>query len=578
MVLLPLFFCVMCFSCSNDIDKDIVISNITIQNKNIIMEKGTTMSITYSVNPNNATEKVLIWTSSDQSIVSVDSYGKVFAHKAGEAIIKASSSNGVSADCSIKVIVSITSISLNKDEITINVGESNNLLTTITPEDATDIKLCWTSSDDNIVSVSSIGEIIGIAEGESIVTVNTEDKKFEASCKVIVKSAKQDNILENQNKWSWAQDGNVIWGNAGHSGFGANYGRTSIDGLWWGVHNATELNDQLVHSGGKSYGDENNDAYMVFKDGYVSSYTANGSKIREGSYELNVYPDGRHEGWELGKLTTSTPALLFPWSINEEGKAVTNFDIMYLDSNNMTLVYTKGNAAGSWSEITFWRFQSDKPQTNNDFEASQPSGFEKGHGYVDLGLPSGNLWATCNLGATNPNEKGLFYAWGETRGYKEDTEHDFTYVNYSLSGVLGHMYYFYTTSEEYTFIDLPVDNITELRSGDDAAHYSWGGSWKMPNADDIKELSSNCFHTWGSLQGVKGSLLTSKINGNSIFIPAAGSFRYNQYNSWNAYWTSTLNASKCSEAITLYLDSDSGLFTIPGNRYDGYPIRAIIKP
>jgi len=74
---------------------------------------------------------------------------------------------------------------------------------------------------------------------------------------------------------------------------------------------------------------------------------------------MNDFVDGAGRGaagWELGKLTTSEPALLFPWSINEGGMGVTEYDIMYFDANNITLVYTKGNGAGSWGEITHWSF------------------------------------------------------------------------------------------------------------------------------------------------------------------------------------------------------------------------------
>jgi hypothetical protein len=67
-----------------------------------------------------------------------------------------------------------------------------------------------------------------------------------------------------------------------------------------------------------------------------------------------MYSDGRNAGWELGKLKTQN--ILWPFSINEGGKVAPEFDVMYMDGNNMTLVYTKDSAPGSWSEITFWLF------------------------------------------------------------------------------------------------------------------------------------------------------------------------------------------------------------------------------
>lgn len=174
-------------------------------------------------------------------------------------------------------------------------------------------------------------------------------------------------------KWSWANDGIQVWGSAGNSGNGDGYTATNVDGgMWWGVTDAAELLKQKGHAGGVIYGDESNDAYMVFGDGQVASYAADGSRIRGGSYQIYLYPDGRNNGWELGKLTTSEPALLFPWSINEGGKGVTEYDIMYLDDDYMNLVYTKGNGAGSWGEITYWRFKHTG-SIEGDVEATAPT-------------------------------------------------------------------------------------------------------------------------------------------------------------------------------------------------------------
>ncbi len=161
-------------------------------------------------------------------------------------------------------------------------------------------------------------------------------------------------------RWSWPNDGYYCWGNAGNSGQGALFGPTVVDGIWWGVSDASELMDQLAHAGGTATGAEDNDAYMVFTtDGKISSYTADGSLIATSTYEIKDWDPTRVSsgGWELGKLVTAQPAVLFPFSINEGGVSVTEFDIMYLDGDNITLVYTKGNGAGNWGEITYWRFK-----------------------------------------------------------------------------------------------------------------------------------------------------------------------------------------------------------------------------
>lgn len=163
--------------------------------------------------------------------------------------------------------------------------------------------------------------------------------------------------LEGAEKWYWANDGYECWGNAGNSGNGAGYTWNNVDGKWWGVTTAADLTGQLQHAGGADYGDADPEAYMVFSNGTVKSCKADGTEIRSGKYALDVY-DSRNSGWNIGLLKTTAPALLFPWSINEGGTSVTDFDIMHFDGGYMTLVYTKGNASGSWGEITYWRFST----------------------------------------------------------------------------------------------------------------------------------------------------------------------------------------------------------------------------
>lgn len=164
-----------------------------------------------------------------------------------------------------------------------------------------------------------------------------------------------------QKVWKWAPA--AVYGNAGHTGAGANFNAPGVvDGMWWGCESADALMDQLAHSGGTAYGDEANGAYMVFsEDGVVTSYKPTGEVIRSGKFEVKNYDPSRASGWELGKLTTSEPALLFPWKVNGGGTPVTEYDIMYFTPQAMTLVHTAGQAAGGWGEITHWSFIGGSP-------------------------------------------------------------------------------------------------------------------------------------------------------------------------------------------------------------------------
>ena len=165
------------------------------------------------------------------------------------------------------------------------------------------------------------------------------------------------------------------------------------------------------------------------------------------------------------------------------------------------------------------------------------------HEYVDLGLPSGTLWATKNVGAENPEDYGDYFAWGETTGYTQDTSdgHSFDWTSYKYCNGSHDTLTKYNDSSSYG----TVDNKTELELSDDAAYVNWGSNWRMPSYDQFVELinSSYTTTTWTTQNGVYGRKITSKTNGNSIFLPAAG-FRFDtslySAGSHSYYWSHTL--------------------------------------
>lgn len=180
------------------------------------------------------------------------------------------------------------------------------------------------------------------------------------------------------------------------------------------------------------------------------------------------------------------------------------------------------------------------------------------HEYVDLGLPSGTLWATCNVGANSPEEYGLYFAWGETTGYTSDTSdgRSFNWASYKLCNGAFFTSTKYCTSSRWG----TVDNKTELDPEDDAATANWGKEWQMPSFDQIEELynSSYTITTWTTQRGVKGRLITSQKNGNSLFLPAAGyragiSLDYEDYSGY--YWTRSLGDVNSDGAFSFYFDS-----------------------
>ena len=138
-----------------------------------------------------------------------------------------------------------------------------------------------------------------------------------------------------------------------------------------------------------------------------------------------------------------------------------------------------------------------------------------GHEYVDLGLSV--LWSTCNVGASSPEEYGDYFAWGET---KPKNSYDWSNLKYCISGNSYDNARFskYVLDSKYGI----VDNKTTLELTDDAASANWGGDWRMPTSDELNELFNNCICVLTTQGGRKGYRITSKTNGNSIFMPAAG--------------------------------------------------------
>lgn len=198
-----------------------------------------------------------------------------------------------------------------------------------------------------------------------------------------------------------------------------------------------------------------------------------------------------------------------------------------------------------------------------------------GHEYVDLGLPSGTLWATCNIGASSPEEYGDYFAWGET-----ETKTSFDSNNYKWL-TKGEGWTKYNEDEESGI----VDNINELELEDDAAHVKWGGRWCMPNHENFEELKENCVYYMWEYEGVMGLKVSSKVNDNYIFLPIASYYdgtTSSGYTGYGYYWSSSLSSRSSyfgcllefHYSITgrLNMDIDSYLY-----RYYGLPIRPVIR-
>lgn len=199
-----------------------------------------------------------------------------------------------------------------------------------------------------------------------------------------------------------------------------------------------------------------------------------------------------------------------------------------------------------------------------------------GHEAVDLGLPSGLLWATCNIGTSIPENIGSYFAWGETQTKTSYTEDNYKYNNASHAGRTK-----YTTGS----YNETIDNKTKLDASDDVAKVKWGGKWHMPSRQDYDELFENTEKSYKKDQNGNyiGYLFTSK-NGNTIFFPYTG--YKEEYNveapTLCRYWTNELKHpgsdsfafSTYFSGIKSYTATDSWMYDL---RWNGCAVRAVWK-
>ena len=190
----------------------------------------------------------------------------------------------------------------------------------------------------------------------------------------------------------------------------------------------------------------------------------------------------------------------------------------------------------------------DKPVKPDEGEDSSLNA--NGHEYVDLGLPSGTLWATMNIGATAPENYGNYYAWGEIT-----TKSSYTSSNYTYSS-----------------------NPATLPLSKDVASVSWGGDWRMPTQEELDELLTECTWTWVVKNGLNGYNVTGS-NGNSIFLPAAG-YRYNSDLKSTAssgfYWSSSICSSNSDNAYALGFNSGY-IYWTTGSRDYARSVRPVLS-
>ena len=179
-------------------------------------------------------------------------------------------------------------------------------------------------------------------------------------------------------------------------------------------------------------------------------------------------------------------------------------------------------------------------------------------GFVDLALPSGLLWCEHNVGASTPYEHGLYFSWGNVEGHAEGSGYDFSDAVYAQ------------TAGAALTGNIPANNTYDM------ARHNIGSPSRLPTMGEFVELNNNCDSEWTDEDGVAGRRFTSRINGNSIFFPAAGNYNGTSLNSRGShglYWSSTWSSETNARSLSFY---STGLNPQSSHRRRfGFPVRAV---
>jgi Bacterial surface proteins containing Ig-like domains len=477
------------------------VSSVSLNMSSLELGIGNTATLVATVLPENASNKKVIWSSSDESKATVSSQGVVKGISMGNAVITVTTEDGgKTAQCHVSVTqstVHVQSVSLNKSDLVLTVGNSETLVATVLPENAANKSVTWSSSNPSKATVSSTGVVTGVAEGAAVVTATTVDGGKTASCFVTVRQATQPDPGES---------GNALI-------------ELSCDELDWGD---VEIGNNVTKT------------FTVKNTGTTA---LNISSVSIVATDNTVNPS-------YFSILPNSSSTVSP------GNSLA-FNVTFIPESECgyyAIVSIKSNASNATEGTSTVWLTGVGIKASSSHSGATPE-------IVDLGLSV--KWASFNLGATKPEEYGNYYSWGETEAMDFNSPASYKFSNGAQAFTK------YNTDPYYTYLGLGIiDNKTVLDPEDDAAHVILGGNWRIPSKEEIDELIANCTWTWNwtgtTESGLAGYKVVSNIPGYTdkwIFLPAPGDRSgpdlYNAEN-YGYYWSSALYTDDPAYAYCLF--------------------------
>ena len=499
------------------------VTGITLDQTEIVVDKGENFILNATLTPEFIRNTKIYWSTSDSSIADVNSDGVVYPSAGGVATITAKTADGgLTATCQVTVRSYVSGVRLDRTQEKLEKGNTVALKATVSPEDASDSSLTWSSSDPTVASVNDQGVVTALKNGESTISVKTNDGGYTASCVVSVWTRVAGITLDHTSLALYtgeqaglaatispadASDQTVRWTSS-------NPTVASVDGK--GVITANEKGEVVITA--------------TTSDGSLTAtclvtVMVHVTDVAINPPEVTILKDNRLQ-LTATVLPENASDATVQWSSN-------NSSIVSIDNQGVISARECGTA-------TITVRTNDRGITATcQVTVVMPDA-------IDLGLSI--KWASFNLGATSPEGYGDYYAWGETEPKSKYDWETYKWANGSEKKLTK-----YCSADLVTFWEGSgaPDNKLQLDIDDDAAHKRLGGRWRMPTFEEWMELIENCKQTLTTLNGIRGYRLTGP-NGNSIFLPAAGNiFGANLSDAGSSafFWSSSIPESPAETAL-----------------------------
>lgn len=529
--------------------------------------------------------------------------------------------------------IRVDGVQLSETSLNLVVGDEYQLIAEVSPSNATNKELIWSSTNEAVASVTD-GKVKAIKDGSTRITVKTQDRGFWSYCEVVVSAKSETPTFDftasgSKDGYDYVDLGlSVKW--ATH-----NIGTDKIEGIGeyyaWGE--LTPYNKKLTYINyGWTYPPCSPDAVL-------SSIYDTATELWSRSWRMPTAAEQKELingcDWTWVDNINNTSASGYVATSKKNGKSIFLPASQFISgTSNYTpkdndAIYWSASAysvAGSLSfgsggdcaqclqfvttsgmkapvEMNMWQMGSgatirpvvgspndyypDPRDLTHDEAETQRQGYnvsgkKGGYTYVDLGFPSRTLWATYNVGAELPVEYGDYFAWGETSPKDRYVAETYVFFNGYKDGKESHSQFSkYVMHKE----NGKPDGKDKLENSDDAAYVNWGHNWCMPTQEQVEELGKLC-EFWRKDVYVNGKQVIgyigeSKLNGNRIYIPAAG-WEYSDTpnaHMWLWYWTAELSAEADYYAkYMLYNEELGGISYWDGtSRWQGLPVRAVVK-